>query len=96
MGVPRKLTLTLAVLMTAQSLAGLMAPEQYRDVEWIKATWYGNGWLTLIVAVSLLLTSRVVAGRGSARAVSARLGYLIEPLGLYQKRRQLVDWTHGA
>jgi hypothetical protein len=33
MGVPRKLTLTLAALMIAQSLAGLMAPEQYRDVD---------------------------------------------------------------
>jgi hypothetical protein len=38
MGVPRKPTVTLAALMTAQSLTGLMTPEQYRDVEWIKAT----------------------------------------------------------
>ena len=57
MGVPRKLTIPLAALTTAQSLTGLMAPEQYRDVEWIKATWYGNDWLTLIVAVPLLLMS---------------------------------------
>ena len=36
MRVPRKLTFTLAALMTVQSLTGLIAPEQYRDVEWIR------------------------------------------------------------
>lgn len=86
MGVPRKLTVTLAALMTAQSLAGLMAPEQYRDVEWIKATWYGNDWLTLIVAVPLLLTSSVVAGRGSARAFllwAGAVGYAVYNYAFY-------------
>jgi hypothetical protein len=43
--------------MAAQALMGLTAPEQYRDVEWIKATWVGNDWLTLVVAVPLLLIS---------------------------------------
>jgi len=86
MGVPRKLTLTLAALMTAQSLAGLMAPEQYRDVEWIKATWYGNDWLTLIVAVPLLLTSAVVAVRGSLRAFllwAGAVGYAVYNYAFY-------------
>jgi hypothetical protein len=67
-GVPRQLTLALAALMATQSLIGLAAPDQYRDVEWIKATWFGNDWLTLVVAMPLLLTSSVIAQRGSARA----------------------------
>jgi hypothetical protein len=86
MGVPRKLTLTLAALMMAQSLAGAMAPEQYRDVEWIKATWYGNDWLTLIVAVPLLLTSGGVAGRGSSRAFllwAGAVGYAVYNYAFY-------------
>jgi hypothetical protein len=68
MAVPRNLTLTLAALMTAQSLTGVMAPDRYRDVEWINATWYGNDWLTLVIAVPLLLMSSLGARRGSARA----------------------------
>jgi hypothetical protein len=86
MGVPRKLTLTLAALMMAQSLSGLTAPEQYRDVEWIKATWYGNDWVTLIVAVPLLLTSGGVAGRGSPRAFllwAGAVGYAVYNYAFY-------------
>jgi hypothetical protein len=37
--VPPKLTLTLAALVTAKSLTRVMAPERYRDVEWIEPTW---------------------------------------------------------
>lgn len=74
MSVPRKLTLTLAVLMTAQSLMGLLVPEQYRDVDWIKATWYGNDWLTLIMGVPLLLMSSIRAERGSSRAFLLWIG----------------------
>jgi hypothetical protein len=86
MGVPRKLILTLAALMTAQTLTGVMAPEQYRDAEWITATWYGNDWLTLIVAVPLLLMSSVVAGRGSARAFllwAGAVGYAVYNYAFY-------------
>jgi hypothetical protein len=86
MGVPRKLTLTLAALMTAQSLTGLMAPEQYRDAEWIKATWYGNDWLTLIVAVPLLFMSGLRARRGSARAFllwAGAVGYAVYNYAFY-------------
>ena len=86
MGVPRKLTITLAAPMTAQSLTGLMAPEQYRDVEWIKATWYGNDWLTLIVAVPLLLMSSVAARRGSPRAFllwAGAVGYAVYNYAFY-------------
>ena len=68
MSVPRKRTVALAALMTAQSLTGLLAPAQYRDVEWIKETWFGNDWLTLVVAVPVILLTSGVARRGSARA----------------------------
>src|SRR5687768_14169087 len=86
MGVPRKLTLTLAGLMTTQALMGLIAQDQYRDVEWIKATWYGNDWLTLVIAVPLLLMSSVGAQRGSARAFllwSGAVGYAVYNYAFY-------------
>jgi hypothetical protein len=86
MGVPGKLTLTLAALMIAQSLTGLIAPAHYRDVEWIKATWFGNDGLTLIVAVPLLLMSRVAAERGSARAFllwAGAVGYAVYNYAFY-------------
>lgn len=86
MTVPRKLTFTLAALMATQSLTGLVAPAQYRDAEWIRATWYGNDWLTLIVAVPLLLTSSIVAGRGSARAFllwAGAVGYAVYNYAFY-------------
>jgi hypothetical protein len=67
MNVPGKLTLTLAALMTAQSVLGVTLADRYRDVDWIKATWLGNDLLTLIVALPLLVLSSVVAQRGSFR-----------------------------
>lgn len=67
--VPRKLTLALAGLMALQAVMGLTASDQYRDVAWIKATWFGNDWLTLVVAVPLLLVGGIGAQRGSARAL---------------------------
>ena len=86
MVVPRKLTLTLPALMITQSLTGLMAPQHYRDVEWIKATWFGNDWLTLVVAVPLLLMSTVGAQRGSARAFlvwAGAIGYGVYNYAFY-------------
>jgi hypothetical protein len=86
MGVPRKLSFTLAALMISQSLTGLMGPQYYRDVEWIKATWFGNDWLTLVVAVPLLLMSTVGAQRGSARAFlvwAGAIGYGVYNYAFY-------------
>ena len=81
-----RLTLTLAALMAAQSLAGLIAPYQYRDLEWIKATWFGNDWLTLVVAVPLLLVSGFAARGGSRRAFllwSGVVGYAVYNYAFY-------------
>jgi hypothetical protein len=86
MDVPRKLTPALAALMIVQSLTGVIAPEQYRDAEWIAATWYGNDWLTLTVAVPLLLLSGLGARRGWARAFllwAGAVGYALYNYAFY-------------
>jgi hypothetical protein len=62
--------------MLAQSLMGLSLSGHYRDVDWIKATWFGNDWVTLVVAVPLLLTAIFWSGLGSTRAVLLWLGIL--------------------
>lgn len=53
--------------MALQSALGLVAPGIYRDVEWIRAAWFGNDIVTLLVAVPALLWSLHSARRGSAR-----------------------------
>jgi hypothetical protein len=86
MRVPLKATLTLTALMAAQALMGLLAPEQYRDVERIKATWFGNDWLTLVAAVPLLLVSSLGARRGSLRAFlmwAGCVGYAVYNYAFY-------------
>ena len=42
------LTAALAALMVVQSMLGLLFPGEYRDAEWIKATWFGNDCVTLV------------------------------------------------
>jgi hypothetical protein len=74
MTTPRRLARVLAVLMLVQSLLGLVFREQYRDVEWIKATWLGNDWVTLVVAAPLLVTGLLLEGRGSPRGLLLWLG----------------------
>jgi hypothetical protein len=76
MSVAFRLTMAVAVLMLVQSSLGLLYHQQYRDVEWIAATWLGNDWVTLVVALPLLAASAVRAGRGCARGVLLWLGTL--------------------
>ena len=71
-----RFTPVIASLMLAQSLSGLLFPDQYRDVEWIKATWLGNDWVTLVIGVPLLVTGRVLTKRGSRRGLLLWLGML--------------------
>jgi hypothetical protein len=40
------LSAAVAVMMGIQSVAGLALQGQYRDVESIRATWFGNDWVT--------------------------------------------------
>jgi hypothetical protein len=70
------LTAVVAVLMLAQSALGLLFRGQYRDVEWIAATWLGNDWVTLVVAVPLLAAGLVLTRHGSVRGLLLWLGTL--------------------
>jgi hypothetical protein len=70
----RQLATLLVALMVLQSVLGLLMSEQYRDVEWIRATWFGNDWLTLLVAAPLLSASTWSAARGSERALLIAAG----------------------
>jgi hypothetical protein len=76
MNASRRLTVAVAALMAAQSSLGLVLPQQYRDADWIRATWFGNDWVTLVAAVPLISVSPVLAGRGSIRALLLWLGLL--------------------
>ena len=60
--------------MVVQSVLGLVFQDQSRDVEWIKATWFGNDWVTLVVAVPLLVIALVMARRGSVPGLLSWLG----------------------
>ena len=49
----RSTSILLAALMVTQALLGLLASGNYRDVAWIKAAWFGNDLVTLLIAVPL-------------------------------------------
>lgn len=66
----------LAVLMAVQSLLGLFGSDAYRDVAWIKAAWFGNDLVTLLIAVPVLLGAMWSASRGSTRGRLIWLGTL--------------------
>src|SRR5688572_7944168 len=78
-----KLTAVLGIVMLVQSALGLLLRGQYRDVEWITATWLGNDWVTLVIALPLLVVSLVSTTRGSARALLLWLGTLAYALYNY-------------
>jgi hypothetical protein len=76
MKMPYVLSAWLAALMAAQSLLGRVFQGQYRDVEWIRATWFGNDLVTLLLAVPLLIAALVLLRRGSLRGLILWLGVL--------------------
>lgn len=73
---PARLSTGLLVLMLVQSGLGLLLPGEYRDVDWITATWLGNDWVSLVVATPLLAAGLVLARRGSPRGLLLWLGAL--------------------
>lgn len=73
---PYRLSAVLAALMLAQSLLGLLFQAQYRDVAWIKVAWFGNDWVTLVIAVPLLIGALILVPRGSIRGLLLWLGML--------------------
>jgi hypothetical protein len=76
MRAPYILTTALAALMVVQCVLGLVFHEQYRDVEWIKATWFGNDWVTLMVAVPLLVLALLTARRGAVQGLLLWFGLI--------------------
>ena len=74
MHVARRLSVGLVLLMAAQALSGLLRETAYRDVDWIRATWFGNDWVTLAVAVPLLIVGLVWSDAGSLRGLLLWLG----------------------
>lgn len=65
-----------AALMLVQPLLGLAFQNQYRDVAWIKTAWFGNDWVTLVVAAPALIAGLILARRGSVRGLLLSLGML--------------------
>jgi hypothetical protein len=76
MRTPLILSSWLAALMAVQSLLGLVLQGQYRDVAWIRATWFGNDLVTLLLVVPLLLVAIALVRRGSMRGLLLWFGVL--------------------
>ena len=70
------LTMVLVSLMGVQAVLGLLFQAQYRDADWITATWFGNDWFTLVVAVPMFAVALMSAGRGSIRGLLLWVGML--------------------
>lgn len=73
---PYFISLMIAAFMAAQSLLGLALADQYRDVGWIRAAWFGNDWVTLLLGVPLLSAGLLLARHGSPRGLLLWLGML--------------------
>lgn len=66
----------LAALMAVQAGLGLLRPSAYRDAEWIRAAWYANDWVTLVIVVPLLVASERVARTEPVRGALLSCGCL--------------------
>jgi hypothetical protein len=74
--VARRLSTVLLAVMLTQAITGLAFRAAYRDVEWIRATWFGNDWVTLIVAAPLLSIGLARTAVGSVRGLLLWLGLI--------------------
>jgi hypothetical protein len=71
--------------MTAQSLTGLLLSDHYRDPEPIRMTWFGNDWVTLIVAaLDLALMVPALTAGGLLLWRRRPWGYVIAALASIQ------------
>jgi hypothetical protein len=80
------LTAALGILMALQAFGGRIWPAQYRDPEWIAATFIGNDWLTLLLALPVLLAGLFGARQGQRRGWLlwfGGLGYAIYNYAFY-------------
>ena len=71
-GKPYVLSAALALLMLVQAGLGLLLQEQYRDVAWVRAGWFANDWVTLVVAVPLPATLHLPALSVSSAVAGSR------------------------
>jgi hypothetical protein len=76
MRVARRLSTVLLAVMLTQALMGLAFRAAYRDVEWIRTTWFGNDWVTLVVAAPLLLIGLRRTAVGSVQGLLLWLGLI--------------------
>ena len=68
------LSIALVLVMVAQASLGLLFDTSYRDVDWVKATWFGNDWVTLVLAVPLLAIGLLRSTAGSIRGLLVWMG----------------------
>ena len=70
------LSVGVLVLMVVQAGLGLGRPVLYRDVDCVRATWFGNDMVTLLLAAPVLTCSLALAHRGSVQARLVWMGGL--------------------
>lgn len=75
------LSILIAILATITSAGGLLLNGLYRDNTFVKTTWLGNDWVTLVIAVPILVAAMVFAFRkdhsGSSKSAgSAQLVWM--------------------
>ena len=61
------LSVVVVLLMAVQAVSGLAFPELYRDEGFVRDTWFGNDWITLVLGVPLLGAALLLERRGSVR-----------------------------
>jgi len=70
------LSILIAVLAVVASAGGLLIDNLYRDNLMVTSGWHGNDWVTLVVAVPVLVAALILAMRGSKRTQLVWLGML--------------------
>jgi hypothetical protein len=65
-----------AGLVTIASAVGLFVPHIYHDNLFVASGWRGNDWVTLLVAIPVLVLTTILCSKGSRRAQLIRLGLL--------------------
>ncbi|MCX7593725.1 MAG: hypothetical protein N2235_08195, partial [Fischerella sp.] len=66
----------IAVLAGIAAAGGLFIDDLYRDNHYVTLGWFGNDWVTLVVAVPILVIALILSARGSQRAQLVWLGML--------------------
>ena len=68
------LSILIIIFTIAASAGGLFIKGLYRDNAFVTSTWLGTDFVTLCLAVPLLIAAAILAGRGSTRAYLICLG----------------------